>query len=112
MVSPGVVFVLPSRRLTALPFVCYRTPSLFFTPELALSSILTASGQSVGKWVLNEAERKVHDKMPVIWDFEDGCYVFPPTKGKREDGGAVVKAAIHHRTSLQPHFRPLENFGG
>lgn len=54
----------------------------------------------------------MHDKMPVIWDFEDGCYVFPPTKGKREDGGAVVKAAIHHRTSLQPHCRPLENFRG
>lgn len=113
VVATGAWCVAPSvrpsleRALIPVPLALppRRTPSLFHTPELMCSSLLTASGQSVGKWVLTDAERAVHDQMPVIWDFTDGAYVFPPTVGPRETGGGVVKTAIHHRTStLQPFF--------
>jgi hypothetical protein len=36
--------------------------------------------------------------MPIIADFAEGSYTFPPTLGSEEEGGGVVKTAIHHRT--------------
>ncbi|KAG9045673.1 hypothetical protein FS837_005885 [Tulasnella sp. UAMH 9824] len=66
------------------------TPSLFssFFPEL--SQRLTATGQSVGFVQLSEPEMKRYESVPVVLNFDNGFYVFPPNRDR------LLKFAIHH----------------
>lgn len=65
------------------------TPSFFssFFPEL--SQRLTATGQSVGFVQLSEAEAERYKSVPVVLNFDNGFYVFPPNRDR------LLKFAIH-----------------
>ncbi|CED83657.1 FAD-dependent oxidoreductase [Phaffia rhodozyma] len=78
------------------------TPSIFPSADFGVSSLLTATGQSVAKFQLTPAEVEIHNQFPVIWDFSSGGYVFPPNPE------GIIKCAIHHAG----YINPREDKGG
>lgn len=68
------------------------TPALMQSPEIDIrmpESEVIATGQCVAMVKLEGEELELHNKAPVVFNLDNGYYVFPPTK----DG--IVKMAIH-----------------
>lgn len=66
------------------------TPSLLATPAInARMPPVVATGQVVAMIQLTPEEYKIQSQCPVVFNLDNGYYIFPPTK----DG--IVKMAIH-----------------
>ncbi|WVQ81747.1 hypothetical protein IAT38_003872 [Cryptococcus sp. DSM 104549] len=73
------------------------TPKLFASPQISgrLPDVI-ATGQSVACIQLTPEEMETYGKIPVIFNLDDGYYVFPPT------GTGLMKMAIHGAGYLNP----------
>ncbi|KAH8828220.1 FAD dependent oxidoreductase [Flagelloscypha sp. PMI_526] len=65
-------------------------------PSLRMEALAKATGQSVAMVQLTPEESKRYANVPVVLSFDDGFYIFPPTKDH------ILKFAIHGAGYVNP----------